>query len=126
MLQWILPLGLLVFVWIFVVRRMAGGGAAGALNLGRKGVKALEAYGDVQGEVGACILPADFLAAVGFKTIARHPRYPLLRMELRTVLRWRGDVEVALERWLGAIRPEKAAGPIGASPRTRPRTGETG
>src|SRR5436190_11045544 len=62
--------------------------------LGRKGVKALEAYGDVQGEAGACILPADFLAAVGFKTIARHPRYPLLRMELRTVLRWRGDVEV--------------------------------
>jgi cell division protease FtsH len=36
---WILPLGLLAVVWVFLFRRMAGGGAAGALNLGRKGVK---------------------------------------------------------------------------------------
>jgi cell division protease FtsH len=37
--SWILPILILVLIWTFVFRRMAGGGAAGALNLGRKGVK---------------------------------------------------------------------------------------
>ena len=60
---------------------------------------------------------AEVRTAVGFKTVQRHPRFPLFRMEMRTVLRWRGDVEIAIERWLGAIRPEKAPGPVGASPR---------
>ena len=64
------------------------------------------------------MIPAEFLTAVGFKTMNRHPRYPLHRLELRSVLRWRPRVEVALERWLGAIRPEKAPGPVGANPRT--------
>jgi hypothetical protein len=88
--------------------------------LGRRGVRALEAYGDLKGEEAACVLPSEFLTAVGFKTVQTHPRFPLLRMELRTVLRWRGDVGEALERWLGAIRPDKAKapGPIGANPRT--------
>lgn len=91
-------------------------------TLSRRGVKALEAYGDVRGETGGCVIPAEFLTAVGFKTKNKHPRYPLHRLELRSVLRWRPDVEVALERWLGAIRPEKAAGPVGARPRTDPGT----
>jgi cell division protease FtsH len=39
LLSWILPILILVLIWSFVFRRMAGGGAAGALNLGRKGVK---------------------------------------------------------------------------------------
>jgi hypothetical protein len=85
--------------------------------LRRRGVKALEAYGDTRGEPGGCVMPADFLTAVGFRTLHRHPRYPLHRLELRNVLRWRPELEVALERWLGAIRPEKAAGPVGANPR---------
>jgi cell division protease FtsH len=37
--SWILPILILVAIWGFVFRRMAGGGAAGALNLGRRGVK---------------------------------------------------------------------------------------
>jgi len=37
--QWLIPIGLLAVVWIFLFRRMAGGGAASALNLGKKGVK---------------------------------------------------------------------------------------
>ncbi len=91
--------------------------------LSRRGVKALEAFGDLQarGDRDAlsdrCVMPADFLTAVGFKTVGPHPRYPRFRLELRSVLSWRGDVEVALERWLGAIRPERAVGPVGVSPR---------
>ena len=37
--SWILPILVLVAIWGFVFRRMAGGGAASALNLGRRGVK---------------------------------------------------------------------------------------
>ena len=37
--SWILPILILVAIWGFVFRRMAGGGAAGALNLGKRGVK---------------------------------------------------------------------------------------
>jgi hypothetical protein len=48
---------------------------------------------------------------VGFKTIRPHHHYPRLRMELRTVLTWREDVEVALERLLGSMTP---AAPQGA------------
>jgi cell division protease FtsH len=37
--SWILPILVLVAIWGFVFRRMAGGGAGGALNLGKRGVK---------------------------------------------------------------------------------------
>jgi hypothetical protein len=86
--------------------------------LSRRGVRALEAFGDVRGEELACVLPSEFLTAVGFKTVHQHPRYPRLRLDLRTVLSWRGDVELALERWIGAIRPDKSPAPIGVRPRT--------
>jgi hypothetical protein len=88
--------------------------------MGRRGIRAIEAYGDTHGEDGGCVLPAAFLTAVGFKTVQPHPRYPLLRLELRSVATWRGELEAALERWLGAIRPDKSAGPVGVSPRTEP------
>lgn len=86
--------------------------------LSRRGVRALEAFGDVRGEELACVIPSEFLTAVGFKTVHQHPRYPRLRLDLRTVLSWRGDVELALERWIGAIRPDKAPAPIGVRTRT--------
>lgn len=84
----------------------------------RRGVRALEAFGDVQRRELECMLPVDFLTAVGFKTVHEHPRYPRLRLDLRSVLSWRTDMEVALERWLGAIRPDKSANPVQAFPRT--------
>jgi len=78
----------------------------------RGGVRALEAFGDTRapgpGEppaYGGCLLPADYLLAVGFKTHRPHPRYPRMRLDLRTVLTWRDEVESALERLLGAVRP---------------------
>jgi cell division protease FtsH len=37
--SWIIPILILVAIWMFVFRRMAGGGAASALNLGKRGVK---------------------------------------------------------------------------------------
>jgi hypothetical protein len=82
-----------------------------AKDLTRRGVKAIEAFGDRRWESPACVLPVDYLLAVGFKTIRPHHHYPRLRMELRTILTWREDVEVALERLLGSMTP---AAPQGA------------
>lgn len=86
----------------------------------RRGVRAIECFGDARAGGGQCVVPADFLTAVGFKTVQAHPRYPRLRLDLRSVLTWKSDVEVAIERLLGAIRPEKAAGPVGVRTRTEP------
>ncbi len=72
-----------------------------AKDLTRRGVKAIEAFGDSRWEAPACVLPTDFLLALGFKTIRPHPRHPRLRLDLKTVLSWREDVEGALERLLG-------------------------
>ncbi|MEU6231998.1 GNAT family N-acetyltransferase [Kitasatospora sp. NPDC047058] len=82
-----------------------------AKDLVGRGVKAIEAFGAV-GRQPSCVLPADHLLAVGFKTVRPHPRYPRLRLEARTTLSWRGDVEVALERLLGGGRKEPALRPF--------------
>jgi GNAT superfamily N-acetyltransferase len=84
-----------------------------AKDLLRHNVRALEAYGDANppGEGAAtCMIPADYLLSIGFKTVRPHPRFPRLRLDLRTVLTWREDVEVALERLLGSMHPF----PVGA------------
>lgn len=83
-----------------------------AKDLIRRGVKAVEAFGDKQWESPACVLPADYLLSVGFKTVRPHPRFPRLRLELKTAVSWREDVEVALERLLQSMTPEGALRPV--------------
>jgi GNAT superfamily N-acetyltransferase len=82
-----------------------------AKDLTRRGAKAIEAFGDLAWERPGCVLPADYLLAVGFKTVRPHHRYPRLRLDLKTALSWREDVEVALERLLGSMAPERALRP---------------
>ena len=82
-----------------------------AKDLRLRGVRAIEAFGDLRWERPACVLPAEHLLAVGFKTERPHPRFPRLRMELRTTVAWREDVEYALERLLGTVTPEPAYRP---------------
>ncbi len=103
-----------------VLPRYSGGGLArmlvqaAAKDLTRRGVRAIEAFGEAatprdtdSGEEGSamCMVPADFLLSVGFKTVRPHHRYPRLRLDLKTALSWREDVEQALERILGSVRP---------------------
>lgn len=112
-----------------IVAEFTGGGLArmlvqtAAKDLTRRGVRAIEAFGlagpsvpvDPGVPVGArpsCLVPADFLLAVGFKTVRPHHRYPRLRLDLRTAVSWRADVEVALERLLGSMSPEPAFRPV--------------
>jgi len=96
-----------------------GGGGLGrvlvqsvAKDLTRRGTKAIEAFGDLKWEQPACVLPAEYLLAVGFKTVRPHLRFPRLRLELKTALSWREDVEVALERLLRTMTPERALRPV--------------
>ena len=84
-----------------------------AKDLVRRGVRAIEAFGDEEWVNPTCVLPASHLRAVGFKTHRAHPRYPLMRLELKSAVSWREDVEVALERLLGSIS-------VSASPVLRP------
>lgn len=87
---------------------------AAAKDLTRRGVRAIESFGlaatsgvamsQEDGNSG-CLVPADFLLSVGFKTVRPHHRYPRLRLDLKTALSWREDVEQALERILGSVRP---------------------
>jgi hypothetical protein len=83
-----------------------------AKDLLRRGVRAMEAFGDKKWEEPGCVLPADYLLAVGFKTVRHHARYPRLRLELKSTVSWREDVEVALERLLGSMTPEGALRPV--------------
>ncbi|MGH8834433.1 MAG: GNAT family N-acetyltransferase [Actinomycetes bacterium] len=96
-----------------------GGGGLGrmliqavAKDLSRRGVKAIEAFGDAKWSSPACLVPADYLLAVGFKTVRPHHRYPRLRLELKNALSWKEDVEVALERLLGSMSPEPIFKPV--------------
>ncbi|OIV37233.1 GNAT family N-acetyltransferase [Mangrovactinospora gilvigrisea] len=83
-----------------------------AKDLVRRNFKAIEAFGEARWEKAACVLPADHLRSVGFKTVRPHHRYPRLRLELRSTISWKGDVEVALERLLGGARKEPALRPV--------------
>uniref|UniRef100_A0AAU3GY05 GNAT family N-acetyltransferase n=1 Tax=Streptomyces sp. NBC_01401 TaxID=2903854 RepID=A0AAU3GY05_9ACTN len=83
-----------------------------AKDLLRRGFKAIEVFGDARWKEPACVLPADHLLAVGFKTVRPHPVHPRLRLELRTTLSWKEDVELALDRLLGAVQKEPALRPL--------------
>ena len=86
-----------------------------AADLVERGHTAIEAYGDTRGRTHGCVLPAEFLGSVGFKTQRAHPTTPRMRMELRTALRWKDEVELALEKMWGVVRPtQKATRPIGS------------
>ncbi|MFH9608518.1 GNAT family N-acetyltransferase [Streptomyces sp. NPDC017448] len=78
----------------------------------RRGFKAIEAFGDARREPSTCMLPADHLLAVGFKTVRPHPVHPRLRLNLRTTLSWKEDVEMALDRLLGAVQKEPVLRPL--------------
>ena len=114
----------------FHVEPHARGGGIGRLlvqgvakDLVSRGVPALETYGDTRGRVRGCVLPTEFWGNVGFKTHRPHPTTPRLRMELRTAISWKDEVEEALTKVWGVVRPAKqpAARPIRGSARAAGR-----
>lgn len=106
---------LLTHVWVAPEHR--GGGLGRMLVQGtardlveRGGVRAVEAFGDTRGtgRRESCVVPVDFLSGVGFRTQRAHPTVPRMRMELRTALSLRDEVEAALDRIAGVVRPATA------------------
>jgi GNAT superfamily N-acetyltransferase len=101
-----------------VLPDFAGGGLGRVLlqsiakDLTRRGIRAIEAFGDLRWSEPSCVLPAEHLLAVGFKTVRPHHRWPRLRLELKSTVSWREDMEVALERLLGSMTPEGALRPV--------------
>src|SRR5260370_38002420 len=92
-----------------ILDEFAGGGLGRMLVQGvakdmtRRSVKAIEAFGDLRWSGPSCMVPADYLLAVGFKTVRHHARYPRLRLELKTAMSLREGVAGAVERpvrWL--------------------------
>ena len=83
-----------------------------AKDLVQRGVRAIEAFGDEQWAEPRCVLPAEHLRSVGFKTVRPHHRFPRLRLELKTAVSWREDVELALEKLLGSITPDPVLRPV--------------
>lgn len=81
-----------------------------ARDLVERDVRAVEAFGAHARTGRRCQVPVDFLGGVGFRTLRAHPLTPRMRMDLRTAVAWRDEVEAALERLVGVVRP-----------RTRPR-----
>lgn len=83
-----------------------------ARDLVRRGIRAIEAFGRVgrpgphanEGGKTGCLLPADYLLAVGFKTVRPHPRTPRLRLDVKATASWREDMESALEKIMGSIQ----------------------
>lgn len=108
-----------------VLPEHAGGGLGRMLvqgtvrDLARRGVKAVEAFGDArprpEGAAPQCVVPADFLRAVGFKTVRAHPRRPRLRLDVKATQGWRAEAEAALEKLLGSTRPAAPARPVGTA-----------
>lgn len=114
---------LLTTAWVAPHARGGGLGRllvrAMARDLVDRDVKAVEAFGRAAGE-GTCTVPAEFLVRVGFRTQRPHPLTPRLRMDLRSTLPWRSEVEAALERLVGAVRPQTAPRRApGGTPRSR-------
>ncbi|PZS36451.1 MAG: GNAT family N-acetyltransferase [Pseudonocardiales bacterium] len=96
-----------------------------ARDAARRGIKAIEAFGmatspaepEERAEWAApragaprpaaehsCVLPADYLLAVGFKTVRPHVKTPRLRLDLKSTVSWKEDVEYALERLLSSMQ----------------------
>ncbi len=114
-------------------------------DLVRRGVRALEAFGqtaevtelldpravppalrpvvEVLGDcsVDQCVLDADLLRDAGFVVVAQHRYFPRLRLELEQGLGWKADVEAALERLLETAQLQQ---PVGAG--ARPVLSEVG
>jgi hypothetical protein len=101
-----------------VVDGRTGGGLGRVLaqavvkDMLRRGARAVEAFGDLRWDESSCVLPAQYLLAVGFKTVRPHPRFPRLRLEMKSAVSWRDDMESALGRLLTSMSKDGALRPV--------------
>jgi hypothetical protein len=75
----------------------------------------VEAFADRAPTGRDCRIPAEFLEATGFQVVREHPRYPLMRMDLRTALTWKDAREAALEVLRAPAPAQPALRPVPSS-----------
>lgn len=80
--------------------------------------RAVESF--ARGGPGApdCAVPVDFWLRTGFRTRRAHPVVPRMRMDLRSTVTWMDEVEAALERLVGVVRPGPLPAPDARVPAT--------
>ena len=93
-----------------------------ARDLVERDIRAVEAFGARGPLAAGCQVPADFLSGVGFRTHRPHPTTPRMRMDLRSAVTWKDEVEAALERLVGVVRPQTKPR---HAPEGAPRSGRT-
>lgn len=78
-----------------------------------RGKRAVEAFGDRRWHAPACVIPSAFLEAVGFTVKRDHERYPLLRLDVRSLAKLTESVTAAVEELLDSVRaPSPATGSV--------------
>jgi GNAT superfamily N-acetyltransferase len=87
-----------------------------ARDLTRRKVRAVETFADQAPTRRDCRVPAGFLEASGFQVVRDHPRYPLMRMDLRTALTWKDAREAALEALRVPAPAQPALRPVPSAP----------
>lgn len=98
-----------------LVPEFVGGGLgrtlvqAVARDVSRRGIRAIEAFGRIDGSAAEpgephCLMPAEYLLSVGFKTLRPHPKTPRMRLDIKSTASWREDVEYALDRLLSSMQ----------------------
>lgn len=107
---------LLATVWVDPAHRGAGSGRllvqAAVKEALRLDLHAVEAYGDRRHREGQCVAAATWLLHEGFAVHREHPRYPLLRLDVRTTVRWTEPIEHAVETALGRLGRRPAPGTV--------------
>lgn len=85
----------------------------------RGGVRAVEAFARLGAGAPDCTAPVDFWLRTGFRTHRAHPVVPRVRMDLRSTVTWMDEVEAAIERLVGAVRPSGVPAPDARVPAVR-------
>lgn len=91
-----------------LARQLVQGALKEALH---RGLPAVEAWGDRRHREADCVLPSMFLLHEGFAVHREHPRYPLLRLDVRRTVRWTQELEAT---WDGVRErlPRRVPGPV--------------
>lgn len=71
--------------------------------------RAVECFADKSWQGYDCMVPAEFLSAIGFKVKRDHLRFPLMRIDIRSIAKLSESVEHALESFLESLKLPEAA-----------------
>ncbi len=108
---------------LYVIPEFAGRGIGKAMiqavlrDAKERGKRALECFADRRWAGPDCMIPAEFCEAVGFKIKRDHMRFPLMRIDVRSLAKVAETMEAAVEAFLEAVRvTEPATRPAGMRP----------